>query len=928
MQKFLPRLNQLAASIALAAGGVALMPTAQAAAPTAGSNISNIATASYTDGNGASKTVTSNEVKTTVLQVSSFTLVADRNATINPNGTATLSHTLTNTGNGTDTFTLSVSQLGGSDDDFDLNNVHIYLDSNQDGVPDNNTDITSVTLTANQSVGIIVVSTVPVTRTDGDKAKYTLNATAVFDTSVTGFNTDTVTVSAGASMQIQKSASVAPNGDITYTLTYKNTGNGAAAFVTIQDILPNTVTYNPGSGLWSGSSTPLTDADATGGNPADIDPPGIDYRYDSTRKTVYVSLTNVAANSTGTVRFTVKANAGNSSIINNTASIFIDDNNDPTNTPTGTTPTQSNQTTVTPTLTYTGTINDSATDVYADKPVPPTLTPTNDNTINSSTTQGTPVVFGDDNGSTDGGPDLIFVHNTGTATETFNVSIDKSALENGSFVQLFKSDGVTPLTDTNGDGIVDTGPIAAGTNYKIVAKVTLPSTYSETDANTTNVTTLTLTPVSNPSKTDTIKLVITDVVKATVDLTNGDNTDTTTGGPTAGSSGQDTGVPVDTETTAPGTAVTFPLSVTNNSTIPDNFNLSSTGLPNGWTVQYYVAKTNPDGTFVKDEENGKLVTTGAPITNTGNIPKGSTVKFVAVVTPSANQAPITQNVVFTVSSPATGLSDSMTDQVVVSAKRSLSLAADNVGQVAPGGTVTYTHTLTNNGTITEGTTAGSLPYTLTNNQPGWTTTLYVDLNNNGLADNNELVTGNDLGALIATYNPDNDSTSGLEAGQSIKLFIKVEAPANATAGVQNSNVLTISPTTVSGTTTSPVSNTDLTTVNDGQVRLTKEQAIADCTSGVPGAYSQNTISAKPGTCVAYRITAKNEGNVAVTNVQISDATPAYTTFQAIADKSPAVTNATAGTPPAHNGTGSVTATQATLAPNTTAVLQFVVKINQ
>ena len=922
MQKFLPRLNQLAASIALVAGGAALMPTAQAAAPTAGSNISNIATASYTDGNGASKTVTSNEVKTIVLQVSSFTLVADRNATINPNGTATLSHTLTNTGNGTDTFTLNVSQL--TSDDFDLNNVHIYLDSNQDGVPDNNTDITTVTLDANQSVGIIVVSTVPVTQTDGQKAQYTLNATAGFDTTVKGANTDTVTVSAGASMQIQKSASVAsvaPNGDITYTLTYKNTGNGAAAFVTIKDTLPNTVTYTAGSGIWNSSSTKLTDE--AGGDPA-----GIDYRYDSTSKTVLVSLTNVPANSTGTVKFTVKANAGNNSIINNTASIFIDDNNDPTNTPSGTTPTQSNQTTVTPTRTYIGTINDSETDVYADKPVPPTLTPTNDNTINSSTTQGTPVVFGDDNGSTDGGPDLIFVHNTGTATETFNVSIDKSALENGSFVQLFKSDGVTPLTDTNGDGIVDTGPIAAGTNYKIVAKVTLPSTYSETDANTTNVTTLTLTPVSNPSKTDTIKLVITDVVKATVDLTNGDNTDTTTGGPTAGSSGQDTGVPVDTETTAPGTAVTFPLSVTNNSTIPDNFNLSSTGLPNGWTVQYYVAKTNPDGTFVKDEENGKLVTTGAPITNTGNIPKGSTVKFVAVVTPSANQAPITQNVVFTVSSPATGLTDSMTDQVVVSTKRSLSLTADNVGQLAPGGTVTYTHTLTNNGTITEGATAGSLPYTLTNNQPGWTTTLYVDLNNNGLADNNELVTGNDLGALIATYNPDNDSTSGLEAGQSIKLFIKVEAPANATAGVQNSNVLTISPTTVSGTTTSPVSNTDLTTVNDGQVRLTKEQAIADCTSGVPGAYSQNTISAKPGTCVAYRITAKNESNVAVTNVQISDATPAYTTFQAIADKSPAVTNATAGIPPAHNGTGSVTATQATLAPNTTAVLQFVVKINQ
>ena len=904
MQKFLPRLNQLAASIALAAGGVALMPTAQAAAPTAGSNISNIATASYTDGNGASKTVTSNEVKTIVLQVSSFTLVADRNATINPNGTATLSHTLTNTGNGTDTFTLNVSQLSG--DNFDLTNVHIYLDSNQDGVPDNNTDITTVTLTANQSVGIIVVSTVPVTQTDGQKAQYTLNVTAGFDTSVTGFNTDTVTVSAGASMQIQKSASVAsvaPNGDITYTLTYKNTGNGAAPFVTIKDTLPNTVTYNAGSGLWSGSSTALTDA--AGGDPA-----GIDYRYDSGSKTVYVSLTNVPANSTGTVKFTVKANAGNNSTVNNTASIFIDDNNDPTNTPTGTTPTQSNQTTVTPTLIYTGTINDSATDVYADADKV-TTDPNKDDQILSVTSQGVPVVFGNNAGSTDGGPDLIVVHNTGTATETYNVSINKSALPSGSIVQLFKSDGVTPLTDTNGDGVVDTGPIAAGGTYNVIAKVTLPSTYSETDTNITNVTTLTLTPVSNPSATDTIKLIITDVVKATVDLTNGDNTDTTTGGPTAGSSGQDTGVPVDTKTTAPGTAVTFPLSVTNNSTIPDNFNLSSTGLPSGWTVQYYV-DANKDG-----------VPDGAAITNTGNIPAGSTVSLIAVVTPSANQAPITQNVVFTVSSPATGLSDSMTDQVVVSAKRSLSLAADNVGQVAPGGTVTYTHTLTNNGTITEGTTAGSLPYTLTNTQLGWTTTLYVDLNNNGLADNNELVTGNDLGALIATYNPDNDNISGLEAGQSIKLFIKVEAPANATAGVQNSNVLTVSPTTVSGTTTSPVSNTDLTTVNDGQIRLVKEQALdATCKGNAIGSFTQNNLSAKPGTCVVYRITATNEGNVPVTTVKINDNVPTYTTLV----PGSASNNNTSGTVTV-NGVA-ITNTVATLSGNTSAQLQFTVKIDE
>ena len=417
--------------------------------------------------------------------------------------------------------------------------------------------------------------------------------------------------------------------------------------------------------------------------------------------------------------------------------------------------------------------------------------------------------------------------------------------------------------------------------------------------------------MSNPSATDTIKLIITDVVKATVDLTNGDNNDTTTGGPTAGSSGQDTGVPVDTKTTAPGTAVTFPLSVTNNSTTPDNFNLSSTGLPSGWTVQYYV-DANKDG-----------VPEGAAITNTGNIPAGSTVNLIAVVTPSANQAPITQNVVFTVSSPATGLTDSMTDQVVVSTKRSLSLTADNVGQVAPGGTVTYIHTLTNNGTITEGTTAGSLPYTLTNTQSGWTTTLYVDLNNNGLADNNELVTGNDLGALIATYNADNNNISGLEAGQSIKLFIKVEAPANATAGVQNSNVLTVSPTTVSGTTTSPVSNTDLTTVNDGQIRLVKEQALdAACDGIADTSFTQNNLSAKPDTCVIYRITATNEGNVPVTTVKINDNVPTYTTLVS----GSASNNNTSGTVTV-NGVA-ITNSIATLSGNTSAQLQFTVRIDK
>ncbi|KAB0651717.1 DUF11 domain-containing protein [Acinetobacter bohemicus] len=885
------KFTQLAASIALVAGGAAFIPAANAAAPTAGTNISNIASASYTDSTGNSKTVTSNVVTTTVLQVASFTLITDQTKTANANGQVSLSHTLTNTGNGSDTFNVGVvnnDTRDSSGDNYDFTGLNVYLDANKDGIPDSQTPVTSVALAAGESVNLIVQATTASNNvTAGDLGKLTVSATSGFDTNITVQNVDTVKITNGAVISLVKSASV-KNVDATeasttareveYSLAYQNTGNTTATDVTITDVLPAGLTYVAGSATVNG--TVLTDA-------ADTD------KYNVTGGVVTLVVPTVVANSGGVLKFKVRVDQNTpAGTITNIAEVDPDGPGTEGKTP-------SNPNDITVLGVKKGTINDRTDDAYAD--VDATTATNKDNQIVIDTiAQGVPAFFGKS-----GSGEPIVIHNTGNVTEVFNLSVNKNTLPTGSIVELFKADGVTPLTDTNGDGVADTGPVTSGATYQVVAKVTLPSGYSTASAINTILTSV---PVTNPTATDTITLAIDEVTASTVDLHNGDATNSAVGS-VSGASGQDTGQYVETKSAKPGVSVNFPLAVENKGANGDNFNLSTApALPTGWTVQYYLA----DG-------SGKP--TGAAITNTGNIPAAGTVKFVAVVTSPANAPAGDQEVIFKVTSPATGLTDVMSDRVTVETNRVLSLQNDRTGQIAPGGTVVYKHTLTNNGNIVEGVTAGSLPYTLTNDQAanGWVTSLFVDLNNDGIADANELVTGNDLGALV------------IARGAAVNLLIKVQAPTNATAGTPSSVIFTISPTQAGGQSVVSLVNTDLTTVTNGQVRLVKEQSLANCSSGAAtGVYTQNTVSAKPGECVKYKITATNEGNADVTNVVISDATPAYTTLKVIASASPVATNATLNTSTAallDGSTGTVAAEKTPLAPSTSAVLEFVIKVN-
>ena len=442
--------------------------------------------------------------------------------------------------------------------------------------------------------------------------------------------------------------------------------------------------------------------------------------------------------------------------------------------------------------------------------------------------------------------------------------------------------------------------------------MTLPSTYAgPIPVGSPLNTIVTIIPINNTSAIDTLKLSITAITASRVDLSNGaGNKDgIRNDSPNAGEGSYISTDIIDTKTTAPAQPTTFPLAITNFGSNADNFNISS-DLPAGWTVTYFTA-TAPG------------VCSTNQVTNTGNIPTGQTAYLCAQVTPPANTTPTdSRDVVFTVSSPATGLTDSIKDHVTIIEVRKITITPDRQGQVAPGGSVLYTHTLTNTGIVTEGAGTSTLPFTIAHSGSlsSAVTSVYVDLNNNGIADPSELVTGTDLTPFLVST----PGGAGLQPGEAVTILVKVEAPANATAGQDDNSTLLVTPTgNINGTVPSaPVQILDKTTVNDGQVRLTKLQALDDC-NGNAGTYGTTVLTAKPGTCISYRITAANDGNALVTNVVISDSVPAYTTLQN--PPVPALTPSTKGTVVITGS--SLSSTIFGLAPLESVNLNFTVKIN-
>jgi len=821
---------------------------ALAKAPAAGTVIKNQATATYKDSSGIEQTATSNLVETLIQQVGAFTLDKSQSRYGIAGQVTSFPHVLTNTGNGDDSFILGVSDNTG--DSFNFDGINIYPDTNQDGVADSNTPITTTgVLALGESFYFVVSAEVPSSAVDGNTGDLTVTGTSNFDSTVKT-NTDTVTVSDKAVVTVTKSISansgVAGSGPYTVTLTYSNQSASDASDVTLVDDLPTGMTYINNSVEWSvtGSGAVLTGTDSQ----------------------VTAVIAQVVSGDTGTISFEVMLDSGidAQTLLNtggfsyNNGSVII------TGQETNTVPLEVISSPIV--------VANGSTSVNTDLTAEPVL--------QTTATLGSTVAF--DN----------IIWNLGNSTDTFDISVDEanSSFPAGTTFTLYKSDGFTPLLDTDNSSMVDTGPLGSGEFYKVVLKAKLPMTATVGDNSGAGFS-ITKTAISaiDPSVSNPVTDNLGEITGSGVDITNV----AAIGG--IGVKGEGTGPENDAQTQiviAPGESGVFQLYVNNTSNVADSFDLTFSKdkpfvvgtLPAGWSVSFHT-----------DAGANNCSTLGPIVSNTAIVPPNSSKLICANISIATGIAfsDLATSIYFQAKSPLTGVSDIKHDAVYMTASHKLILEPDHRSQVEPGGTQTYVHNLHNPGnTIFTGITLSS---TDSLSADGWTTKLYEDTDGDGV------LTSVDQPVGTYTLNP----------GETQIFFAKVFSPSSAPLGATNLNSITASGTTDAGG-SSPVvvtaSAQDMTFVSQSNMTIAKRQAPdANCDGDVDGgsSFSFDTFQAGPNTCVLYQLTATNQSSTLAKNVRISDSIPAFTNHFTDGGDLPAITAGSITAEPLEGDTGLV-----------------------
>lgn len=800
----------------------------------AGTQIRNRSSATYEDLSGNSFNSTSNEVITVVLPVYGISILPDDSGETPPvtpalsqsalaGMTVYYRYDLSNTGNDVDSYSLvPIVDAGNTTLTLASSDITIYHDLNGNGILNVGEPVISAggvpgvlgPVASGATVSIIVAYAVPVGAAAGEVAYAGVDGTSTNDgaqNDTRNYHLTTVVNDAVMTANLTGAPALVLQGNqITYTLSGTNVGNSAANGVTVggigtgvlfHDVIPvdaggnpfvvfGTPSGSPAGGtvlyLPNGSSTagsPETWAWSTTAGPGDI-------------AVGYLTNGGIVSGQSYNFSYQVTVPLGMpAGVLGNTAALVYVDNAVPT---------------ANTVLVVSNTANVTIGVTPAVRVGPQGLAGA-----------GTAPNFNDDVQSVAtayAGSTVNFyntVRNDGNAPDRVNILRDAGTTLPASWTMVFlQSDGVTPLVDTGVDGIPDVGSLAAGDSVGIVVRLIIPGTQavggpydavvraqSTNDPGTFNLT------------TDRVNATL----PAGVDIGNYD-----------GVSGTTNNVAVN-QNANPSTTVDFALDVVNTSGGTDTYTLSA-ALPGGWTVTFY-SDANGNGVLDAGETT--------PIVSVGPVAGSGEANVIARVAVPAGWAPGVNATAFTATSTNnTGISDTINNTVTVNSFAAVDFSPDLGGNATAGGTVSYTHTLTNTGNVAD---TYNLSYV---SSQGWTYVFYD-----------------------AGFNP--IASVALGPGASATVIARVSVPAGATIGTTETGVLTAAGALASDTAT------DITVITAGNLSLTK--SVLPATDQPPGAV------------LTYTTDYQNIGTDVLQNVIVLDPIPAYTQYE--------VGSEATGTPP-------------------------------
>lgn len=193
------------------------------------------------------------------------------------------------------------------------------------------------------------------------------------------------------------------------------------------------------------------------------------------------------------------------------------------------------------------------------------------------------------------------------------------------------------------------------------------------------------------------------------------------------------------------------------------------------------------------------------------------------------------------------------------------LQADNTQAVLPGNVTYYSHTFVS-------PSDGSVNFSIDEKAPAnWSSLLYQDA---------------DCDGVLSSAEEAAPLTAGMTttANQDICILHKVFAPSTASNGQQSVGTLTADFVYGNGTTLAAnqtLVNTDTTTVTtietaDKAGKLELVKSVQNITQGTAETETQN--AAKPGDVLQYRITYRNTGTAGITDLNVNDSAPPFTTY--------------------------------------------------